>query len=157
MPDIGPHTKLGRLISLHLTVGALIALAVLVRVSWRLRHSAPDAIATEPRWVRVGARVTHATLYVLLLIVPLLGWAAASARGWRASLLPRLALPALLPRGSKSGFLAGDVHTFLAYTLLAIVALHIGAALYHRFILHDQVLARMLPRKASTPDTPDST
>ena len=35
MPDIGPHTKLGRLISLHLTVGALIGLAVLVRISWR--------------------------------------------------------------------------------------------------------------------------
>jgi cytochrome b561 len=157
MPDIGPHTKLGRLISLHLTVGALIGLAVLVRISWRLRHSAPGAIATEPRWLRLGARMTHGTLYVLLLIVPLLGWAAASARGWQVSLLPRLILPALLPRGSKSGFLAGDVHAFLAYALLAIVALHIAAALYHRIILHDQVLARMLPRKASTLGTPDST
>jgi cytochrome b561 len=150
MPDIGPHTKLGRLISLHLTVGALIGFAVLVRVSWRLRHSAPGAIETEPRWLRVSARVAHGTLYALLLIVPLLGWAAASARGWRVSLLPRLALPALLPRGSKSGFLAGDVHAFLAYTLLAIVGLHIAAALYHRLILHDQVLARMLPRRASS-------
>ena len=157
MPDIGPHTKLGRLISLHLTVGALIALAVLVRVSWRLRHSAPDAIATEPRWLRLGARATHGTLYVLLLIVPLLGVATASARGWRVFLFPRLALPALLPRGSKSGFLAGVVHAFLAYTLLAIVALHIAAALYHRLILHDQVLARMLPRRTSTLGTPDST
>ena len=134
-----------------------IGLAVLVRISWRLRHSAPGAIATEPRWLRLGARMTHGTLYVLLLIVPLLGWAAASARGWQVSLLPRLILPALLPRGSKSGFLAGDVHAFLAYALLAIVALHIAAALYHRIILHDQVLARMLPRKASTLGTPDST
>ncbi|MGO9850400.1 MAG: cytochrome b [Steroidobacteraceae bacterium] len=148
MPDIGPHTKLGRLISLHLTVGALIGLATFARVSWRVRHTAPGDIATEPRWLRAGARVSHATLYVLLLIVPLLGWAAASARGWRVTLFPRLALPALLPRGSRSGFLAGDVHTFLAYTLLAIVALHIAAALYHRFILHDQVLARMLPDTA---------
>lgn len=155
MPDIGPQTKLDRLISLHLTVGALIGLAALARVSWRLRHRAPGAIATEPRWLRTGARVGHATLYVLLLIVPLLGWAAASVRGWRVTLLPRLALPALLPRGSKSGFLAGDVHIFLAYTLLAIVALHIAAALYHRLILHDQVLARMLPRRASTAGTPE--
>lgn len=145
MPDIGPHTRLGLLISLHLTVGALIGLAALARVSWRLRHSAPGALATEPRWLRAGARVSHATLYFLLLIVPLLGWAAASARGWRVTLFPGLALPALLPRGSKSGFVAGDVHSFLAYTLLAIVGLHIAAALYHRLILHDGVLARMLP------------
>ena len=157
MPDIGPHTRLGRLISLHLTVGTLIALAVLVRICWRLRHSAPGAIATEPRWLRLGARATHGTLYGLLLIVPLLGVVAAAARGWRVFLFPRVALPALLPRGSKSGFLAGDVHAFLAYALLAIVALHIAAALYHRLILHDQVLARMLPRKGSTPGTRDST
>lgn len=155
MPDIGPHTKLSRFINLHLTVGALIGLAALVRVSWRLRHSPPDAVATEPRWLRAGARVSHATLYVLLLSVPLLGWAAASARGWRVTLFPHLALPALLPRGSKSGFLAGDVHAFLAYTLLAIVALHVAAALYHRLILHNQVLARMLPGRGSTDAAPD--
>ena len=151
MPDIGPQTKLGRLISLHLTVGALIGFAAVARVSWRLRHSAPGAIATEPRWLRTAARVSHGTLYVLLLIVPLLGWAAASAHGWRVTLLPRLALPPLLPRGSVSGFLAGDVHAFLAYMLLAIVALHVAAALYHRLILRDEVLARMLPDRASTP------
>lgn len=109
MPDIRPQTKLGRLISLHLTVGALIGLAAFARVSWRLRHRVPGAIATEPRWLRAGTRVSHATLYVLLLIVPLLGWAAASVRGWRVTLFPRLALPALLPRGSRSGFVAGDV------------------------------------------------
>jgi len=156
MPDIGPQTKLDRLISLHLTVGALIGLAALVRVSWRARHRAPGASPTEPRWLRAAARVTHGALYVLLFILPLLGWAAASARGWRVTLFPRLDLPALLPRGSRSGFLAGDAHTFLAYTLLAIVALHVAAALYHRLILHDQVLARMLPGKASTAGTPDS-
>jgi cytochrome b561 len=42
------------------------------------------------------------------------------------------------------------VHILLADTLLAIVALHIAAALYHRLILRDQVLARMLPGRAST-------
>lgn len=156
MPDIGPHTKLGRLISLHLTAGALIGLTVLVRISWRLRHGAPGATATEPRWLRAAARVSHGTLYILLVIVPLLGWAAASAHSWRVTLFPHLALPALVPRGSAAGFLAGDVHTFLAYTLLAIVTLHIAAALYHRLILHDQVLARMLSGRASTAGSPDS-
>ena len=144
MPDIGPHTKLGRLISLHLTMGALIGLVALARVSWRLRRGAPAGIATAPRWLRTSARVSHAMLYVLLLILPLLGWAAASARGWRVTLLPGVALPGAATR-LKVRLSAGDVHTFLAYTLLAIVALHIAAALYHRLILRDQVLARMLP------------
>ena len=49
MPDIGPHTKLGRLISLHLTMGALIGLVALARVSWRLRRGAQ--LRLQPRLV----------------------------------------------------------------------------------------------------------
>ena len=153
LPDIGPHTKQGRLISLHLTVGALIGLAALVRISWRLCHSAPGATETEPRRLRAIARAVHGALYGLLVSVPLLGWAAASARGWRVTLLPRLALPTLLPRGSAVGSL-GDAHAFLAYTLSAIVALHIAAALYHRLILRDEMLARMLPDRTSMRNAP---
>ena len=145
MPDIGPQTKLDRLISMHLTLGAVIAFVAVARVCWRLCRRGPGAGIIEARWLRVSARVTHGSLYVLLLVVPLLGWAAASARGWRVVFFDHLALPAMLPRGSAAGFLAGDVHAFLAWLLLATLVLHVSAALYHRFILHDEVLARMLP------------
>jgi cytochrome b561 len=151
MPDIGPQTKLGRLISLHLTLGAVIAFVGVARVCWRLCRRGPGAGMTEARLLRAAARVTHGTVYVLLLVVPLLGWAAASARGWRVAFFDHRALPALLPHGSAAGFLAGDAHAFLAYLLLALLVFHVSAALYHRFILHDEVLARMLPNARRPP------
>jgi cytochrome b561 len=125
MPDVGPQTRLDRSISLHLTVGVLIAFVAVVQVSWRLRNSGPGASATESRWLRAAARGTHIALYVLLLIVPLLGWAAVSARDWRVTLFDHLALPPLLPHGSVAGYLAGDLHGFLAYVLLAALTLHV--------------------------------
>ena len=153
MPDIGPHTKLDRLIGAHLTVGTLIGLAVLVRVSWRL-HGAPGC--HRNRASLAAPRCASDPRYALrpAAIVPLLGLGCRiGARLARVS-FSSTGSAWIGPRGSKSGFLAGDVHAFLAYTLLAIVTLHIAAALYHRLILHDRVLARMLPGRASRAEPP---
>ncbi len=121
------------------------------RVCWRLCRRGPGVGITDARWLRAVARVAHGTLYVLLLVVTPLGWAAASARGWRVAFFDHLALPALLPLGSAAASLAGDAHGFLAYLLLALLVFHVSAALYHRFILHDEVLARMLPNGRRPP------
>jgi cytochrome b561 len=37
------------------------------------------------------------------------------------------------------------MHRLAAYAVIALVAMHIGAALFHYFIRKDGVLARMLP------------
>jgi len=54
-------------------------------------------------------------------------------------------LPHLVAAQSRIGRLAGDVHVYLAWSLLALVGLHVAAALYHHFGRHDRVLQRMLP------------
>jgi cytochrome b561 len=80
----------------------------------------------------------------VLLVVPFLGWASASAHNLPVTLFG-LPLPALAPPKARWALTAGDVHTYAMWALLALLALHAAAALHHHFVLRDRVLQRMLP------------
>jgi cytochrome b561 len=80
-----------------------------------------------------------------LVVLLGLGWANASARGWSVTLFGMAPLPPLTPVGLPAGMQAGDIHSFIGWVLLALIGLHILAALYHRLILRDRVLQRILP------------
>ncbi len=95
-----------------------------------------------------AAQVTHLALYALLLVLPLLGWANASSRGWTVSLFGLLPLPPLLPTGAATGPVLGDLHGLAATLLLVGVGLHVAAVLYHQVLLKDRLLQRMFPESA---------
>jgi cytochrome b561 len=143
MPDIHKGTRPEGLIAWHLGVGATLIAVVLLRIVWRLAH--PPGPANVSPFLRAVSRITHGLLYLALLVVPLLGWANASSRGWSVRLLGWLPFPAIAPAGSSVGHAMGDIHGYLAWVLFALIALHIAAALFHRFVLKDRVLQRMLP------------
>ena len=145
MPDIGRGTVPGTLIDLHMSIGVTILVVVAVRWLWRIRHYVPLATGDLPAWERPVARWTHALLYVLLVVNPILGWANGSARDWTITVFGAFALPHLVAPRARIGMLAGDLHQFLAWTLLVLIGLHVAAAIYHRFVHHDGVLERMLP------------
>lgn len=145
MPDIDSHTEDTGLVALHLSVGTAILALVLVRFAWRIGHPVEPLREGIPPVMVLAGRAMHWLLYALLLVLPFLGWAAASAHGWPISLLG-LPLPELLPTGARIGFRLGDVHALLANVLLYLVGLHVVAALYHHFFRRDRVLVRMLRR-----------
>jgi cytochrome b561 len=147
MPNIGRDAKSEGLIELHLGVGTLIMLVVFARAAWRLTHPVPLISDGTPEWQQRIAAATHVLLYILLVALPVLGWANASSRGFDVSLFGLVTLPALLPKGSAFGHLCGDVHTVASYVLLGVVGLHVAAVLYHRLVLRDDVLSRMLPSR----------
>lgn len=100
-----------------------------------------------PPWQTFTARIVHWLLYLLLFVVPILGWMDASRRGMPVEMFG-LELPKLLATRAPGWGWTGDVHGLLAnYAMLALVALHAAAALYHYFVRHDGVLQRMLPGK----------
>jgi cytochrome b561 len=144
MPAIRRGVLPGRLINLHLSFGVLIMAVVVIRVLWRRAHPVAVAVENIAPWEQKLARATHLLLYALLLVLPILGWAAASARDWAVRVFDLVTLPRLVPPEAKIGFLAGDVHVVLSYVLLGLIGLHVGAALYHYFVRHDRVLQRML-------------
>jgi cytochrome b561 len=145
MPEIHRDSRPDRLVSLHVSIGLLILAIVVVRLIWRLRHPVVLIADKTPGWQRAAAQIVHGLLYVLLIALPLMGWANVSARGWRISFFDFFALPPIVPAGSALGHELGDIHILAAYALLAVVGLHVAAALYHHFWQRDRVLLRMLP------------
>ncbi|GLU31107.1 cytochrome b [Trinickia caryophylli] len=142
MPEVHRDTLPVGLIAWHLGVGATLVAAVVLRIVWRATHRPPpDTLAPVHR---IASKLTHTLLYAALAAVPLLGWANASSRGWDVKVLGLVGLPALSAKGSALGHEMGDVHSALAWVLLVLIAAHVAAALYHRFVLKDDVLQRML-------------
>ena len=128
----------------HLWVGVLLLLVMAVRVVWRITHRPPPAPKSLPAGLRILSTAGHHTLYLLLVITPVLGWLNASARGWTVSLFNLISLPALTSTTSSLGHALGRLHSPLSWVLLAVIVLHILAALYHRLVRKDQILARMI-------------
>jgi len=143
MPDVHRDTLPNGLIAWHLGVGAAIVAAVACRVVWRATHAPQPAELSRALSFISGA--THTLLYALLIGVPLAGWANASSRGWAVKLFGIVRYPDLSATGSPTGHALGGVHSVLAWVLLALIGLHIGGALFHRIVLKDNVLQRMLP------------
>ena len=145
MPHIGRDTPVTTLISLHFTFGVLILAVAVVRLLWRATHGEPAPEDGLPPWQTASARIVHWLLYLLLFVLPVLGWINASWRGMPIVMFG-LELPMLVAKRAPGWQWTGDVHVVLSnYLLLALVGLHVAAALYHYLFRRDRVLQRMLP------------
>ncbi len=134
----------GVLFDTHKLIGLVILLVVLLRVAYRLKNGAPPQSELMPEMQRKIGSITHVLLYVLLLVIPVLGYAGSQLFG-AINLFNRLPIPVFLPHDEKLGDRVFVIHTFLGYAIMALAALHIGAALYHLVVRKDGVFARMWP------------
>jgi cytochrome b561 len=146
MPHIRRDTKPEDLIAVHLSLGAIILLVVVVRLAWRLTHRVPLLSDDLPPWQHRAAQALHALLYLILVLLPVQGWANANARGWDVAIFG-VTLPKIMATRSPLGMTLGDIHQTVAIVLLVLVGLHVLAALYQHFVRRDHVLLRMLPEK----------
>ncbi|HTG63436.1 MAG TPA: cytochrome b [Sphingomicrobium sp.] len=133
----------------HKTLGATILVLALVRLAVRLLNPPPPYPSDFPRWERFLAVWNHRIFYVLLIALPLTGLAAVSGRAEDGTvpLLFGLKLPAIPGISPDNEF--GDVHEILVFTTLALVVLHVGAALYNQFGSSTNVADRMPPFRAT--------
>jgi cytochrome b561 len=145
MPEVHRGTRPEGLIGIHLSLGLLVLVLAVLRLAWRIFRPVPLFGDTMPAWQYRGAQIVHALLYLLLVVLPLMGWANASARGWTIRFFGLFAVPRILPTDSPFGRRLGDIHMWTAYALLALIGLHLAAALHHHFWRRDRVLLRMLP------------
>lgn len=112
------------LFELHRMTGAITLAVVLLRLGYRLMRSTPRPQGQS--WTRP---LLHGTLYGIVVLVPLLGWAGASDYG-HTEIPFGYALPPIFPQSTGFGELLLRLHAYIAFTLLALVALHIGAAMH---------------------------
>jgi cytochrome b561 len=137
----GARGAQGPLQSLHFSLGFLVLSLVAVRLLWRMLDKPPGPVAGTPAWQHFAAGVAHLVLYALMLVVPLSGLMDRWARGRTVTVLWSIDLPP--PFAIPGGRAWGEVHETLANLLLAVVAAHAAAALWHHFVLRDGVLRRM--------------
>lgn len=131
----------------HKWIGITVFLLTSARLAWRWRHPAPVQLETIPRWQRNVASTVHATLYVLLLAIPISGWLYSSATGVQVVYLGLIPLPDLVAKDKELASALRLIHVTLNFTFLALVCVHGAAALWHHFVDRDAVLERMLPRR----------
>ena len=146
MLNVSPGPQQNRFFDLHRSFGASVLALTGVRLLWRLAAPPPPMAAGMPLWQERAARVTHAALYILLFAVPLVGWAGTSAFGAPIPVFGLFELPMILDKDKALADVLLPLHGALAFTLYALVLLHIAAALYHHFIRKDGTLRRMLPK-----------
>jgi len=143
--DRGPAR--GEVFTLHKTLGALILVLALIRLTWRITHRPPPFPPELPHWERVPALLTHWLFYALLILLPLTGLTAVSGHADGAAATPLLGgipLPLIPGISEDIGEQAGDIHVLLVLVTLALLVLHIAAALMHQ-IRGNRAAGRMPP------------
>jgi cytochrome b561 len=98
--------------------------------------------------MRRAAAAVHHALYALLILQPIIGFVATNAWGFpmqgATAYLGLIDLPAVIGETQWLAPILSTIHTVFAYAIVALLAAHIGGAVYHHAIRGDGTLMRML-------------
>lgn len=125
----------------HKGAGILLLIALALRFGWRLSNVRPDDDDLSP-FERTAARLVHWGFYPLLLALMVSGYLISTADGRPIDVFGWFSVPS---PGENKGLedIAGNIHAVLAYLMVAVTAVHAGAALKHHLIDHGRTLVRM--------------
>lgn len=136
----------------HKALGLSVLVLSLLRLGWRLSHRAPPLPGHMPLWEKWAAHASHFMLYVFMIGVPLLGWAMVSSSPFGLPTMffglfewPHIPWLTDIEDKKAVSHLFEEWHELAAFALLALLVLHIAAALKHHIIDRDDVLTRMVP------------
>ena len=143
-------------IQLHKSIGITILLLSVLRLAWRFISPPPPLPASVVGWERVAAHTAYVLFYVVMLGMPLSGWAMTSASPlihvFPITLYKVIPWPAIGPlttlphaQMKQAHDLFQATHGLLAKLAYALIVLHVLAALRHQFIKRDEVVSRMIP------------
>ena len=145
----------------HKTLGVLVLCFVVVRLPWYLANRRPQPPVPAPPLQQAVAGAVHWSLYGLMIALPLLGWYGTDAGQATFKLFTIWPMPRLLTGRNEalSAFLY-EIHVILGWTAVIFVALHVGAAVWHQWVIKDGLLRRMWsgslgsPRIRESPGSP---
>ena len=140
------------LLDIHKSLGMTALFLAVLRLGYRIAVGEPRyRVPLGPR-VHASARAAHATLYALMILMPIAGYLDSGAGGYSLSWFGLFSWPRLVPLDKPLSHLGGEIHFWGAWAMGAILALHLLAVVWHRLIKHDEVLSRMWPTRRTVPE-----
>lgn len=138
-----PDTR-RNILAWHATIGITVLAIAITRLISRILGD--ELLVPHPLswWERAASTASHGLLYLAMVGIPLLGWLQVSARGRTPNVFGIMSLPPLIARNRDLAETLQHWHYVAAMALLAVIGLHVCAALYHHFIRRDNVLRAML-------------
>ena len=156
MVDLPKGDLRSELHDIHKQIGVVVLILAVLRFAYRLNKGTPILPDSMGQLEKIAAQAGHLGLYGLMFLLPVSG-ILQSQFGDHPIHLFGLKLPTLVGPDKDLKELWEDCHEILADGIMALIAVHIAAALRHHFILKDNVLSRMLPsgltRKTAAPTT----
>lgn len=143
------RAEYSRLFKIHKSLGLVVLFLIVFRFVWNRYRDRPAFPAEMTRAQIIVSKVSHYSLYLAMLLVPLIGWMASMTYGGRTFFFGLFELPVWLPKNIEWAEVLQPTHIWLAWVMLAMVGLHALAALWHHFVKKDATLVQMLPRVRS--------
>ncbi len=132
-----------QLLAWHRPIGLAILVLALLRIIVRLTHRPPPLPSDLPPLQVAVAKGSHYLLYLLMIVVPLIGWAMQSAGGYPVTVWPGFNLVPILSHDVAVYGWLRQTHGLLAYAFLLLILGHLAAALFHGLVRRDGVFRSM--------------
>lgn len=130
-------------IALHKSIGASFLIWTVLRIINRFVSKAPPH-PSMPVWQTAIAHLTHLGLYVAMLAMPITGVLMSMYGGRGVSVFGLFSLPSVVGIDREMAKLMNGLHTGAVFYVLAfLVVAHVAGALYHQFVMKDNLIARM--------------
>jgi len=131
---------------IHKSFGLTLLAIMVFRLFWTSTNTRPRYPASTPEWQRFAARTLHFLLYVALIMMPLTGWIMSTAADHIPSYFGLFNVPMpLIPLNKSLAGITHLSHTIIAWSLIGLIVMHIGASIKHYFIDKDGIMQRMFP------------
>ena len=143
---LGPSDFKWTLYGLHKATGVILLALVSIRLAYRLSHKYPDLPKSVPTFQARLAKGNYFLLFLLMFSMPISGMLGSLYAGYEISVYGMFIISAFEKNAAISS-LMWDIHIVGFYIFIISLAAHIGAALYHHFIVKDNLLSRMVSGK----------
>jgi superoxide oxidase len=137
------------LLQTHRSLGVTVWAVTALRLAWRLTNASLPPFPPQMSTLhRVAVKLSEYAMYALLLGQPVRGMLT-TLSGGRPFALFMWQVPQLISRDDMLRAAFHFSHELGAWTLATLIASHAGMALFHHFVLRDDVLECMAPVMAT--------
>lgn len=131
---------------IHFNTGIWVLIFMLVRVYLKKKHTSPAISPTPPTWQTGLSHLAHSLLYLGFIALPILGISLLFIAGKSWPLLG-MSMPIISTPDKDMAGSIKNIHELIANTGYFVIGIHAIAALYHHYVMKDDTLVRMMPKK----------